>query len=341
MKRAILWGTFFLLLVSIIALTGCTQAAAVVNGEKIDSKEIDTYFNFFKTQDTQGLLDQDQQAVDDMQTNILDSLIVVKLLQQYAQQEGIAVSDEDAEKQLQEIIATYPSEQEFDQALETMTIDRGFLTRELKNQLLRAAIFDQVTAEVEVTAEEAQSFYEENKESLFLVPEKIEVSHILAKYEVEEGQTEITEEVRKAARDKIEFVQQELEEGQDFKQVAQEYSDDTASAENGGELGLVAKGEMIESFEQVAFSLGIGEISDIVETEYGYHLIYVTDKQEEYIKDLDEVKETVIAYIENEEKNQVWADFIYSLIDIAEIEYKTDIKSQLNEKPPIEGGDQQ
>ncbi|MDZ7838968.1 MAG: peptidylprolyl isomerase [Actinomycetota bacterium] len=293
-----------LLLIFFLTLTisGCSKAAATVNGEKINDSDIDAYFNFFKSQDTEGVLEQDQATIDNVQSNILDSLIVIKLLKQYAQKEGISVSQKELDTRYQEMIETYGSREEFEQALESMTVDEDFLRNEMENQILRTKIFDMVTTGIEVSEEEARDFYEQNKQDLFLVPEKIEVSHILARFELEEGQTEVTEEAKQSAMDKIEFVQQKLEEGRSFEEVAIEYSDDTASAENKGELGYISRGEMLEEFENAAFALQIGEVSDIVETVYGYHILKVTDKQDEYIKEYDEVRETVITYLENEKE---------------------------------------
>ncbi|MCG9479250.1 MAG: peptidylprolyl isomerase [Actinomycetia bacterium] len=338
MKKISFIIALLLIFILVLTISGCSKAAAVVNGEKISDSDIDAYFNFFKSQDTEGALEQDQATIDNVQSNILDSLIVIKLLKQYAQEEGISVSQEELDTRYQEIIETYGSREEFEQALESMSVDEEFLRNELENQILRTKIFDMVTAGIEVSEEEAADFYEQNKQDLFLVPEKVEVSHILARFELEEGQTEITEQEKQSAMDKIEFVQQELEEGRSFEEVALEYSDDTASAENGGGLGYISRGEMAEEFENIAFALQVGEVSDIVETVYGYHILKVTDKQDEYIKEYDEVRETVITYMESENKNAAWSDFVYGLIDGAEIEYNTEIKSQLTPEEEIEEG---
>ncbi|MGM0365233.1 MAG: peptidylprolyl isomerase [Actinomycetota bacterium] len=312
-----------------LTLFGCSKAIASVNGEEISEKDMQRYLDFIIGQDTTGALEEDGEQLEAVQTSILDSLIVVKLLEQYAAENNIEVSAEDIDEEIQQIIASYSSQAEFEQELESRAISEDFLRAEIKDQILRVKIYEQVTEDIEITEQEAREFYEENKEAMFMEPERVKVSHILAQFGTQEGQVEPSESAVQDARDKIEEALRQLEDGKPFEEVAKDLSDDRLSAENGGDLGYISRGEMVEEFEQAAFSLKVGELSDIVETIYGLHLLKVVDRQEEHIKEFEEEKETAIAFLENEEKNQIWTDFIYGLIDEAKIEYHTDIKSTL------------
>jgi foldase protein PrsA len=142
--------------------------------------------------------------------------------------------------------------------------------------------------------------------------------------------SEETSEGREEAREKIEMIEQKLKSGEKFEDLAREYSDDEATRENGGEIGYISKGQMVESFDKALFSLDAGEVSDIIETDIGFHIIKVYEYKEEYIEDFEEVKDTIKEYLLSLYKNSKWQDFIYSLIDKADIEYHTEIKGYLD-----------
>ncbi|MBM4761121.1 hypothetical protein GNT69_02325 [Bacillus sp. B15-48] len=120
-----------------------------------------------------------------------------------------------------------------------------------------------------------KTYFEENKE-LYKEPEQVEASHILVEDEAAASE-----------------VKEKLNTGEDFVELAMEYSTDTSNAENGGELGLFSKGTMVEEFENAAFSMNKGEISDPVKTDYGYHIIKVMDKKEAKEAAFEEYKEEI------------------------------------------------
>ena len=125
-------------------------------------------------------------------------------------------------------------------------------------------------------------------------------------------------------------LEDKLKNGVDFEVLARQYSDDSASAASGGDLGYISKGQMIEEFEEALFSMDVGEVSEIVETQYGFHIIKVFDRQEEYIQKFDEVEESINAYLLNLHKMEKWEDFIFSLIEEVNIEYFKDVEGTLN-----------
>ena len=167
---------------------------------------------------------------------------------------------------------------------------------------------------------------------MFKVPEKMKVSHILAIFPWMENDVEETEKGKNEAKDKIESIMEKIENGEDFEKLAFEYSDDIATGENGGDLGYISVGQMVKEFEEAAFALEVDEISIIIETVYGYHIIKAIDFQEEYIKDIEEVENTISEYLLNQLKTTKWEDFILSLIEAADIEYLTDNDGALNDE---------
>ncbi|GAH06825.1 unnamed protein product, partial [marine sediment metagenome] len=144
------------------------------------------------------------------------------------------------------------------------------------------------TKEIKVTAKELKSYYEGHLAN-FEVPEKRKVSHILIKLLPSASKKD-----EENAKKKIEEIQKELEKGADFTTLAKKYSQDTPSAEKGGDLGFFTYTQMIPSFSRAAFSLEKeGEVSGIVKSPFGYHLIKLTGIKQAYTEPLEKVKSRI------------------------------------------------
>jgi len=320
-----------MLLIFVFLSAGCSKVVARADGIEVKQNEVDVYMDFLKNQDTSGELPTDGEGLKTVEAKIIDSLIVTRLLEKYAEENNIAVTDEEVNQQVQLIIDTYTSEEDFEKNLKDRGIDKKFLKNELRSQMLSSKIFDIVTADAVVTEDEVKQYYEDNKNTLFLVPVKLKASHILAMFPWRKDNSEETQEGREEALSKIEMVEEKFKNGGVFEDLARQYSDDENSAANGGDLGYVSKGQMVEEFDKASFALDVGEVSGIVETGYGFHIIKVFDRQEEYIQEFDEVKESINTYLLNLHKSKKREDFILSLIEEASIEYFTDVEGTLND----------
>ena len=319
-----------LIFVFVFLFAGCSKTVARVDGIEIKQKEVDTYINFYKKQSTDGELTQNEEELKTLEANIIDIIIVTRLLEKYAEEKNITVSSEEVDKQIKLIIDSYSSEEDFEKDLKDKGIDKKFLENYFKSLVLSSKIFDEVTIDVIVTDQEVKQYYNDNKKTLYVVPAKVKASHILAIFPWVEDNSEETEEGREEALEKIKMVEDKLKNGVVFEDLARQYSDDRTSGENGGDLGYISKGQMIEEFEEALFSLDVEEVSEIVETEYGFHIIKVFDRQEEYIQKFDEVEESINTYLLNLHKAEKWEDFIFSLIEKVNIEYFTDVEGTLN-----------
>lgn len=151
-------------------------------------------------------------------------------------------------------------------------------------------------AEVDVTEDQKKEYFEENEDQF---DKQVEASHIL----VEDKET-------------AEEIKDKLDAGEDFAELAKEYSTD-GSASRGGELGFFGKGEMVEPFEEAAFAMEIGAISDLVESEYGFHIIKVTNIKETYEDFADDIEQILI-----DEQSKSPDDVVIELIKEAKIEIK-------------------
>ena len=181
-------------------------------------------------------------------------------------------------------------------------------------KILIARLLDIETQDVKpVSDEETELYYRQNKER-FLVPEKVRASHILL-----------------SSKEEANKVKTELNGGADFAELAKKYSTDLTK-DRGGDLGFFQKGQMIPEFEKVCFELKPGEISDIVETRFGYHLIKLTEKSPEQYMRLDEVRDKVKSVLIEQSKQELFKDYVEALKGKARI----DIKEDVFDSPKIE-----
>lgn len=326
---------FLILVLAMVFLTtGCSKTLATVDGMDIKQSEVNLYLDFLKKQNPQGTFPQDEEGLKALEIQIVDSLIITRLLEKYAGENNITASNEEVKDRMKEIIKLYPSESDFEKDLKEKGISKSFLEKEIKNRILREKIFLEITKDIEVKPGEVKKYYDENKDTLFKVPEKIKLSHILVKFSNSEESgvdkkeadsqgegSEISTISKEEALKKIEYVENELKNGAKFEELAEKYSDDKISGANGGDIGYVSKDELIKELGEVAFSLEVGEVSGIVETSYGFHILKVTDRQKEHIKDFEEVKDSIEYYLESVEKSKKWEEFIYALMDKADIKY--------------------
>nr|WP_303874616.1 peptidylprolyl isomerase [Tepidanaerobacter acetatoxydans] len=156
---------------------------------------------------------------------------------------------------------------------------------------------------IKIEENEIKSYFDANKES-FDTKEQVKASHILVDSE-----------------DKAKEVKTKLLNGEDFAELAKNYSIDTANNQRGGELGFFARGEMVPEFENVAFSLEVGEISEPVKTDFGYHIIKVEDKKQAKEAMYEESKEDIRNILLEEKLSASFSTWIQDKFD----EYKIDI----------------
>jgi len=266
-----------LILVSAVVFAADKKApgdmVAVVNGSIITQGEFDRVLDYELRRAAQSGQQIPDAQMPKMQNSILDSLIVGELLLQESKKKGIQVKPETVTEQLTNIKKRFPSEAEFNKALEENKMTESKIKADIERDMaIQQLLEKEVDQKVQITDEESKTFYDTNPQ-LFQQPERVKASHILIK--VDEG---ATEEKKAEARKKIKEVQQKVQKGDDFAELAKTYSEGP-SAPKGGDLGLFGRGQMVKPFEDAAFSLKPNETSDIVETKFGYHLIKVVEEQ--------------------------------------------------------------
>lgn len=176
-----------------------------------------------------------------------------------------------------------------------------------------------VAASVTVPEDDVKKYYKEN-ESKFLIQEQVKTRHIFV-----EAPKEIKEEDKRKALLKIEALQQRLKNGEAFAKVAQEASEDAESAKLGGELGTISPGgTSAEEFEKAAFALKAGEVSGVVTTPYGYHIIKVDERKEKRTATLDEARDYIFKKLQNEYEAKKVQEFVEQVSKEAGVEVFAD-----------------
>ena len=186
-------------------------------------------------------------------------MISNKVVDLEADKAKVKVTDKEIQAELDKMVEQYGGQETFNMLLAQNGVTEDLFKEQIEQNLKVTKILE---PSIEITDDEIKTYFEDNKAS-FDTPEQVEASHIL----VEDEKT--AKEVKK-----------KIDEGGDFAELAKEYSTDTQTAENGGELGYFSTGQMVEAFDKAAFAMKVDEISDPVKTDYGYHIIKVTGKKE-------------------------------------------------------------
>jgi peptidyl-prolyl cis-trans isomerase C len=287
---------------------------ARVNGTVITRLELDRAVKVMLSQNQvqqplpPELLEQAQDAA-------LDQLTSAELLYQ----EATTLEIKDLEKQIADKVALnrakFSSDADFEKALKgvDMTLkDMQDFTR--KDLIISNFIEKQYADKMTVSDAEAQKFYDDNLEKYFKKPESARASHILIGLD-----EKATPEERKKAKEKAEALLKRIKAGEDFAALAK--SDSTCpSASQGGDLGSFNRGQMVPPFENAAFALKKGEVSGVVETQFGYHIIKLTGKQEASAEKFADVKAKITGFLKREKTQTEVVELVAKLKKKATIE---------------------
>lgn len=298
-------------------LTSDPSAVIVrVNGEDITRGEIIELMNV-AMQQLAGRVQPQQmpQIQGQMYEQIKNDLITKKLIDAAVAEANVTVSDEQIAEAIEQIKTRIPEGQTLEAALAAQGTTMEELTENIKSDMATRDFLQTKTAgTAEVTDAEVQEFYDSNPDQ-FMKPEGVSASHILIKFEETD-----TDETKAAKKAELEKIRTDIIAGTTtFEDAATQHSGCPSSAQ-GGSLGTFGKGQMVPEFETAAFTQEINEIGDVVETQFGYHIIKVTERSEAGTIAFDEAKEQIKTYLDGQKKQQAVGDYIKSLRDSATIE---------------------
>jgi peptidyl-prolyl cis-trans isomerase D len=157
---------------------------------------------------------------------------------------------------------------------------------------------------VQVSHDDLVAYYDQHRDQ-YRTPEQVKVSHILIKTPVPGPDGKVDEKGVAEAQRRAEDLLKQIKAGGNFEELAKKYSEDPGSAKEGGSLGFIGRGRTVPEFEKAAFSLPKGQISDLVKSSYGFHIIRVDDKQEAHMKTLDEVKDEIEPILKQQKAQQI------------------------------------
>ncbi len=290
-----------------------TAVVATVNGVVISRAELD--------QATQVLLAQarmpaptDPQQKQQIEGMALESLIAQELLYQAAKSVEIADLDKKVEEKISAAKARFGTPEAFEKALaQSKMTEQELKERMIREVMIGAYIEQEITAKITITPEQAKQFYDGNPD-MFKKPESLHASHILIGVDAK-----ATPEEKQAAKKKADDLLAKIKGGADFAELAKAEST-CPSAKKGGDLGTFGPGQMVKPFEVAAFSLEDGAVSDVVETQFGYHIIKSQGKTPGETVPYDQVQEKIQLHLKNAETQKQLAAKVEALKQAGKIE---------------------
>lgn len=245
------------------------KVLAVVNGREVTNQDLNETIQRFP-RERQSFFQSEEGR-----KQLLEQVISFELLYNYAEDNGI---DEDA--------------------IFTLQLQKA------RKELLTQAAIDKILSTVTVSEEEAEEYFNQNKE-MFNEGETVSAKHILVE-----------------TLEKANSIKEEISKGMSFENAATEYSSCPSKAQ-GGSLGSFSRGQMVPEFENAAFSLEIGVVSEPVQTQFGYHLIKVENKKSGHEKSFPEVKENIKNQLLQQKQNMKYLEFVQNLKKSYSIEIKS------------------
>ena len=227
---------------------------------------------------------------------MIDEFVVRNLLTNEVERRKIAATDKEIKATMDQIKSTLPPGEKLETFMKENNISKEHIALGIKVSKL---VKQEAGSKAKPTEKEISKFYEENKDK-FIIPEGVRVRHILIAFA--EGDDEKVKAEKKA---KIEGLRSQIVGGADFAELARKNSD-CPSKENGGDLGVIRKGQTVKPFEDAAFSQKINAVGPVVSTEYGYHVIQVLEINQQKTAPLEEVKEKISHYLEQQKQAAVF-----------------------------------
>jgi peptidyl-prolyl cis-trans isomerase C len=266
------------------------------------------------------MADQYQAQVPAMTAGIyrqlLDQLISQELLRQEAKASGVTASDAEVNQQLGEIKGRYQSPDKYQEQLKKNGVTEADLVKQIRETMaMQKFVETKVVNDVTVSDQQVKTWYDQNQDKV-KHPERVHVRHILVKVDKSS-----TPEDKKKAQAKADDLLAKLKAGADFSKLAEESSDDQGSKTRGGELPLFGRGQMVKPFEDAAFALKKpNEISPVVESQFGFHIIQLVERQDAGVYPLDEIKDGISRRLKQQQQQEKFLTHLKTLKDKAKVE---------------------
>lgn len=288
------------------------DVVAKVNGETITKADFEKAVQAIEAQNG-GAVPPEQR--DRVYRGVLEQLVSFRLLIQETKTRNLTVPDAELDARMAQIRSQFPSEEAFKQTLGQQKMTPEQLRADARSEILVTKMLQsEIESKVAVTPAQVQDFYQKNPDR-FKQGERVRASHILLRIP-----DQANEAAKAAVKVKAADVLKQARGGKDFAALAKQYSEDPGSAPNGGDLNFFQKGQMVGPFDAAVFAMKVGDISDLVETQFGFHIIKLVDKQAERTVPLDEVRTQVQQFLENQARQEQTQTLIKALAAKGKVE---------------------
>jgi peptidyl-prolyl cis-trans isomerase C len=235
---------------------------------------------------------------DEILRNVLDNLVTYHVLSQEAHRRNMDATEQEVQARMDEVRKQFPNPQAFSAALKQRNMDEKVFEQNTRADITVGKLMQSEAASATLVGEaDAKEFYDKNPDQ-FKQPEQVRASHIFKRVA-----PDAPAEAKQKARAALEPVLKEVKAGGDFAALARKHSED-GSAQAGGDLNFFGPGQMVPEFEKVAFAMKPGDTSDIVESQFGYHIIKVTERRAGRTAPFPEVKEQIAGYLKQQRQQE-------------------------------------
>jgi len=248
---------------------------------------------------------------------LIEQLINETVLANAVKNSGIEISDAEVEAKIAELSKKFEGEEGFQKFLDQTGYTLDQFKKDIKTDMIAQKMMEKEVGATTVTDAQAEKFYKENPAD-FESPEAVDVSHILLRVF-----PDALPEEKEKIKNQIHKIKKEIDAGLNFGEAAEKYSE-CPSASNKGYIGPVEKEQegVSDAFADAAFATPVSNVSDVVESEFGYHLIFVNDKFPEHKSSFEEVKVNIVDYLEKTGKIKKAEEWMQQLRAKAKVEYK-------------------
>jgi peptidyl-prolyl cis-trans isomerase C len=244
---------------------------------------------------------------DRVYRQVLDELVNIRLIAHEGKARNITVADADVDTQIGKIRQQFKTEDEFKAALQQRSLTLDQVKAETRTEILvNKTLEAEILPKVSVAQADLDAYYQANPDK-FKAPEQVRASHILIPVN-----SSMTDAQKAEARTQAEGILKRVQAGEDFATLAKQYSKDS-SAQSGGDLNYFERGKMVPAFDQAAFALKTGDVSNVVETPFGFHIIKVTDHKEARTVPLAEVSDRLSNFLKQVKQQELTQSFIQQL----------------------------
>ncbi len=257
--------------------------------------------------------DQVRTQLPELVKKAIEQAIGAKLLMEEANRLDIQVSEDALDAQIQKIVDQVGGLEAFKKALAEQKSDEASFRVQLQRGLKVEKLVEQVSADAAEPSEaEIKQHFDEHKDE-YATGERVLAQHILI---TPDGETQVSKD---EARVKIDGIRERVAAGKSFSNEAAEHSM-CPSGKDGGSLGWFSRGMMVPEFDQAVFSMNVGEVSGIIETQFGYHIIYKTDSEQAGEADFDQVREKIRDFLRHARRGEIMTAYVEELKGKAKIE---------------------